>query len=124
MEVRTTRYLVALTLMWGALSFQWTVLINNLVPTRVLDFATESNKGSLLGLVTLIGALLYMLTGPIAGVLSDESRSRWGRRRPFLAVGMAANAAALLALIGSRTLPTFVCAYAAVQLCMSLAGGP
>jgi Na+/melibiose symporter-like transporter len=124
MEARTTRYLVVLTLMWGALSFQWTVLINNVVPTRVLYFATDSNKGSLLGLVTLIGALLYMLTGPIAGVLSDESRSRWGRRRPFLAVGMGANAVALLALIGAQTLTTFVCAYAAVQLCLSLGGGP
>jgi len=124
METRSTRYLVALTLMWGALSFQWTVLSNNLVPTRVLLFATEATKGRLLGLVTLVGASFYMLTGPIAGVLSDELRSRWGRRRPFLVVGMLANAGALLALISARTVATFVCAYAVVQSCMSLAGGP
>ena len=75
-------------------------------------------------LVTLVGAVFYMLAGPIAGVLSDESRNRWGRRRPFLAVGMVANAGALLAMISAPTVTTFVCAYAAVQLSMSLGGGP
>jgi hypothetical protein len=67
--------------MWAALSFHWTVLGNNVIPTRVLAFASDSNKGSVLGLVTVVGALVSMLTGPIAGVLSDESRLRWGRRR-------------------------------------------
>lgn len=52
--------MVALTLMWGALSFQWTVLVNNVVPTRVLLFATENTKGQWLGLVTLVGAVFYM----------------------------------------------------------------
>ena len=85
MRLLSTRYLIVLTVMWGALSFHWTVLGNNIVPTRVLSFANEDNKGSVLGLVTVIGALVSMLTGPIAGVFSDESRSRWGRRLPFLA---------------------------------------
>ncbi|MFI5398429.1 MAG: MFS transporter [Candidatus Binatia bacterium] len=124
MQSRSTRYLIVLSVMWGALSFHWTVLSNNIVPTRVLSFATESNKGTLLGLATVVGALVSMVTAPIAGVLSDESRSRWGRRRPFLAVGIAANSIALLALIGARTLIGFTCAFAAVQLFANLAGSP
>jgi MFS family permease len=113
-----------LTTMWGALSFHWTVLGNNVIPTRVLGFASESNKGSLLGLVTVIGALMSMLTGPIAGVLSDESRLRWGRRLPFLAVGLLANAVALLALVGTSTLTGFILAFVAVQFCANFAGSP
>ena len=124
MQLRPTRYLIVLTVMWGALSFHWTVLSNNIVPTRVLSFATQSNKGTLLGLATVIGALVSMLTGPIAGVLSDELRSRWGRRRPFLAVGIAANSIALLALIGAQTLAGFIAAFAAVQFFANLAGSP
>lgn len=62
--------------MWGALSFQWTVLVNNVVPTRVLLFATEDTKGQWLGLVTLVGAVFYMLTGPIAGVIPMPRRGR------------------------------------------------
>jgi MFS family permease len=124
MKLRSTRYLIVLTVMWGALSFLWTVLGNNIVPTRVLSFATEANKGTVLGLVTVIGAFVSMLVGPIAGVLSDESRSRWGRRRPFLVIGVVANAGALLALIGARTLTGFILASGAVQLFANLAGFP
>src|SRR5512143_699354 len=103
MQLRSTPYLMALTTMWAALSFHWTVLGNNVIPTRVLAFASDSNKGSMLGLVTVVGALVSMLTGPIAGVLIDESRLRWGRRRPFLAAGVLVNAVALLALVGAST---------------------
>jgi MFS family permease len=124
MQLRPTRYLVALTTMWAALSFHWTILSNNVIPTRVLAFASDSNKGTMLGLVTVAGALVSMLTGPIAGVLSDESRLRWGRRRPFLAVGLLANAVALLALVGASTLTGLVAAFVAVQFCANFAGSP
>jgi len=121
---RSTRYLVSLTVMWGALSFHWTILGNNIVPTRVLSFAAESNKGTVLGVVTVIGALVSMLVGPIAGVLSDESRTRWGRRRPFLAVGVTLNCFALLAVVGARSLVGFILAFVAVQLFANWAGSP
>jgi MFS family permease len=124
MQLRSTRYLIVLTTMWGALSFHWTVLSNNVIPTRVLSFASDSNKGSLLGLVTVVGAVVSMLTGPIAGVLSDESRLRWGRRRPFLAAGLLLNAIALLALVGASTLMGLVLAFVAVQFCANFAGSP
>jgi MFS family permease len=124
MHLRPTRYLIALTVMWGALSFHWTVLTNNVIPTRTLSFATESTKGTLLGLVTVVGALVSMLTGPVVGVLSDESRSRWGRRRPFLVVGMLMNAIALLAVVAARSFAGFLLAFAAVQFFANLAGSP
>lgn len=124
MQLRSTRYLIVLTTMWGALSFHWTVLSNNVIPTRVLAFASDINKGSLLGLVTVVGAVVSMLTGPIAGVLSDESRLRWGRRRPFLAAGLLVNAVALLALLGASTFTGFVLAFVAVQFCANFAGSP
>lgn len=122
--LHTTWYLIVLTAMWAALSFHWTVLMNNIVPTRVLSFATEANKGTALGLVTLLGAFVSMLVGPIAGVLSDESRLRWGRRRPFLAAGVALNCVALFALIGARSFVGFVVAFVAIQFAANFAGSP
>ena len=124
LPLRSRRYLIVLTVMWGALSLHWTILSNNLVPTRVLMFATDNSKGTALGIVTVIGALVSMLTGPIVGVLSDDSRSRWGRRRPFLAAGVAINVVALLALIGAQTFAGFVAAFVAVQFFANLAGSP
>ena len=124
LPLRSRRYLIVLTVMWGALSLHWTILSNNLVPTRVLMFATDNTKGTALGIVTVIGALVSMLTGPIVGVLSDDSRSRWGRRRPFLAAGVAINVVALLGLIGAQTFAGFVAAFVAVQFFANLAGSP
>ena len=124
MRPLSTGYVAALTLMWGALSFHWTVLTNNILPTRVLQFADETTKGSVLGWVTVAGALVATLTGPIIGVLSDQSRSRWGRRRPFLVAGMLLNVLALCALVAVDTLAGFVLAYMAVQVCVNIASGP
>jgi len=122
--LRSTGYLAALSVMWGALSFHWTIVGNNVVPTRVLGFATDDTKGTVLGLVTVVGALVSILTGPIAGVMSDELRGPWGRRRPFLVVGVLLNCFALLALIGTQTLLGFMAAFVAVQLFANAAGSP
>ncbi|GAB3305963.1 MFS transporter [Pseudoclavibacter terrae] len=40
-----------------------------------------------LGFITGSGALVVMLTGPLLGVLSDRTRTRLGRRRPFMIAG-------------------------------------
>jgi len=40
-----------------------------------------------LGYITGSGALAVMLTAPLFGVLSDRTRTRLGRRRPFMIVG-------------------------------------
>ncbi len=110
--------------MWGALSFHWTVLTNNIIPTRAIEFSTDSNKGAVLGLVTVVGALVSMLTGPIAGVWSDELRSRFGRRHPFLVVGIVLDSIALLALVGSDSLVAFAAAFVAVQFFTNLGSSP
>jgi GPH family glycoside/pentoside/hexuronide:cation symporter len=50
-----------------------------------------------IGLARSIPRLLDLLTDPILGHLSDNTRSRWGRRRPWMAVG--AVIAALIAIL-------------------------
>lgn len=56
-----------------------------------------------LGLVTSIGAVVSLVAGPLAGVLSDRTRTPWGRRRPWMVGGLlvAALGAAVVALAGS-----------------------
>ncbi|KAF0259809.1 Inner membrane transport protein YajR [Clavibacter michiganensis subsp. michiganensis] len=60
-------------------------------------------KEAALGLIVGIGALFNLILGPIFGVLSDATRLRWGRRRPFLVfgLGVAALAACLIAIAPS-----------------------
>jgi MFS family permease len=60
------------------------------------------NKASNLALVTVVGALGGLLAQPIAGLLSDRTRSRMGRRFPWMLAGalISAGSMAGLGLVG------------------------
>lgn len=49
---------------------------------------------SLAGAAFMIGKIWDAITDPVTGYLSDRTRSRWGRRRPYMFVG------AILCLVG------------------------
>lgn len=76
---------------WLILLAQFGVFLAFITPmafslsVRVEDLA-PANTGSL-GYILGIGSAAILLWGPLVGVLSDRSRSRFGRRRPWL-VGM------------------------------------
>jgi MFS family permease len=57
--------------------------------------------------VLATGALVALVSNPVFGALSDRSTSRFGRRRPFLVVGVLCGCAAL-ALIGLAPTMGFV----------------
>jgi MFS family permease len=59
-----------------------------------------ANKEASLGLIIGVGALASAILGPVFGVLSDGSRFAWGRRRPFLVLGLllAAGSALVIAI--------------------------
>jgi solute carrier family 45 protein 1/2/4 len=55
---------------------------------------TKSNTS----LVWIAGPLSGLIVQPVVGVISDESKSRWGRRRPLIVVGTIIVALSLLVL--------------------------
>jgi MFS family permease len=61
-----------------------------------------ASKESSLGLIIGVGALVGFLVGPVVGVLSDGTRLRWGRRRPYLVGGVVLLAVGAL-LIGTAS---------------------
>ena len=44
-------------------------------------------SAALAGTVLMIGKIWDAITDPITGYISDRTRSRWGRRRPYMFVG-------------------------------------
>jgi solute carrier family 45 protein 1/2/4 len=60
---------------------------------------------SLLSLVWLAGPLSGAVLQPYFCLLSDECRSKWGRRRPFIAFG---SAAIILSLLGQAWIPDII----------------
>ncbi|MFI9551820.1 MFS transporter [Nonomuraea endophytica] len=55
-------------------------------------------KESVLGVVTAVGALAAFLLNPVFGHLSDRTRSRYGRRRPWIMAGLAGGVPAAVVM--------------------------
>ncbi|MGH0029654.1 MAG: MFS transporter [Myxococcota bacterium] len=71
-----------------------------LVQFYFLAFATDVLliAPATVGAILAAGRIWDAVTDPLAGYASDRTRSRWGRRRPWLAVAGPASALAFLAL--------------------------
>jgi MFS family permease len=67
------------------------ILGSQLTPFLILFFAPYNQKETYLGVVTVVGLAIAMLVQPMAGMISDRSRSKLGRRRPFIMIGAILN---------------------------------
>lgn len=78
-------------------------LVNNLLGAAIGMMAIVLNLGlgmnpAVVGLLMALPRLTDALTDPVMGFVSDSSRTRWGRRRPFIFLGAIA-AGILFALL-------------------------
>lgn len=58
-----------------------------LLPYLVALLVTPERKNTDLATIRVISLAVAMAAQPLAGLLSDRSTLRWGRRRPYIAVG-------------------------------------
>ncbi|SEQ91594.1 MFS transporter [Lentzea albida] len=72
-------------------------VLSVLLPTQV-RLAAGDAAPSALALVTGVSAIASLAVPPVVGLLSDRTRSRWGRRTPWILFGGLATAASLLVL--------------------------
>jgi len=57
------------------------------IPLLVQQFVGEAQKGTYFGTYRLWTLMVALLAQALFGLLSDRSRLRWGRRRPFILAG-------------------------------------
>jgi Na+/melibiose symporter-like transporter len=120
---------VAISAIWLAWYTQWISIPSIILPDQVTGLlgARNSNLAVVTGAVVAAGSVIALLIPPVAGALSDSTRSRFGRRRPFLAVGVIASCFALAGLfLAARYggLALYVLAYINLQFWWNWAAGP
>ena len=112
---------------WLAYNFHWGALLAIVLPSQIASIVGDSRKELYNGLIPSIGAAISLIATPLAGALSDRSRNRFGRRRPYMATGTAINIAFLLVIAGfgsgSSIWPFLLC-YLGVQFGNNWSGGP
>ncbi|WP_431075537.1 MFS transporter [Microbacterium phyllosphaerae] len=89
-------------------------ILSVLLPSQV-QIAAGADAVSTLGLITGISAIASVSVPPIVGLLSDRTRSRWGRRTPWIFFGGLAGAAAMLLLGTAQTVPLLLIGWFLVQ---------
>lgn len=112
---------------WLAYNFHWGALIAIVIPSQIAAIVGDSRKELYNGIIPSIGALVSLLATPLAGALSDRSRSRFGRRRPYMATGTAINIIFLLLIAGfgaGGSIWLFLLCYLGVQFGNNWSGGP
>jgi MFS family permease len=116
--------LAALAAYFLGLSVAWGAVTTIVLPRLVEQLVPVAVKTSALSLVAGLQALVAIVVQPVSGAASDDITTPWGRRRPLMVVGVAAQLIllGLLAVVHSYAgvLVVMVC----VELASNTAQGP
>ncbi|WP_461111100.1 MFS transporter [Streptomyces calidiresistens] len=95
----------------------YAALLTPVVVTMALrvDQVAPDNREATLGVVLSAGALVALIVNPLAGRLSDRTRSRFGRRVPWLVGGVAVGVLGLLIIAAVPAVPALVLGWCLVQ---------
>lgn len=99
---------LVLSIFWFSLNAQSAALFPIVIPLQILLFLPPGQVGNaqqalLLGWISAVGAVVSLIMPPVFGMMSDNTRGSWGRRRPYIAAGtlLLIFSALLLAVAGS-----------------------
>lgn len=84
-----------------------------------VQLVDPQTKDTSLGLVIGLGSILGLVFGPIAGVLSDGTRLRWGKRRPWIIGGLVVSALGGVIVAVAPNIPTMILGWAVCQLAVA-----
>lgn len=114
---------VGISSYWFATSFKWFILFF-LLSGQVSQLVPGGERNTTWGQIVMVGAIWAMIGPGLFGWLSDQCRSRFGRRRPFIAIGGALTAVALVFLGSADQVWMFFLGYLLLQVADDLGTGP
>ncbi|WP_242616283.1 MFS transporter [Microterricola gilva] len=101
----------------------WGSFLGILLPAQVAGL-DPANKVANLAIVSTVGAIFALFAQPIAGQLSDRTRSRFGRRAPWIMIGSLIGALSLVGLTFANSFVGVLIAATLVQTAYNFAQGP
>ena len=110
-----------ITVLGFALTALWSSLGSILLPIRILAYVPEAQKNTYLGLLTFTGLVVAIIIQPVAGTFSDFTNSRWGRRRPYILLGMLLTLIMLPWIGLASTYAAIFVVYCLLQICTNTA---
>jgi len=115
---------LSINLFWLGLNIRNTALGSVFMPYLVGIFAPEAIKNTALGAMRSAGLVIAMLVQPAAGLLSDRSTSRFGRRRPYILIGALFDVLFLAAIALSWNYWALLISVLLIQFSSNVSHGP
>jgi MFS family permease len=115
---------ITINFFWLGMNIRNTAVGSVFTPYLVAAFVPEGVRNSALGAISTAGLLIAMLVQPAAGLLSDRSTSRFGRRRPFIFSGSLFDLIFLAAIGLSWNFGALLAATLLIQFSANVSHGP
>ena len=86
---RSTGYLLGMSILMLGANVVWTSYNSVLLPTMVQlqPSVAENMRGPVVGLIGFFGTLFAIVASLLAGIITDHSASKWGKRIPGILIG-------------------------------------
>ncbi len=85
-QKRTFRFLLGISIFILGANFVWLAYNSVLLPTLV-EQVNMQYRGPIVGALGFFGSVIGITTSLLAGIVSDHTSSRWGKRTPGILVG-------------------------------------
>lgn len=115
---------IFINLFWLGMNIRNAATGSIFMPYLVGIFVPENIKNTALGGLRSAGLVIAMLVQPAAGLLSDRSLSRFGRRRPYILVGVLLDCLFLAAIALSWNYWALLISILLIQFSSNISHGP
>jgi Na+/melibiose symporter-like transporter len=95
-----------------------------ILPMRVQELVGPELKATYLGVMTFCGLIVAMLTQPVFGAVSDNSRFKWGRRKPFILAGTVLTVGLMLGIGAGSSYASLFIVWCLIQGSLNTTQGP
>lgn len=116
--------LFQLSVYWFGINAIWGTLDGVVLQERIPALVGADEGGRALAILKVVGVLMAIVVQPTIGSISDYTMSRWGRRKPYIAIGATLDVVFLAGIATGQTYLAVVAFVILLQFSSNFAQGP